>query len=101
MRANNRIIAAVVLGAWIFAGSGCADEFEARFAEAEALRMQAERAGSEWLETGKLLSEARLEAEQGNREAALKLVERARFEARMAVEQAEAESAAWRERVIR
>jgi hypothetical protein len=67
---------------------------------AEAARQLAADAGAEWLETGALIEQARQEAEKENWPQAMVMANRARRQGELAVEQAERESAAWRERVI-
>jgi hypothetical protein len=99
-RASSRL-AGLLAAAFVLATAGCATEFERRFTEAEGLRTEAAAAGSEWLETGELLDRARAENARGNTELALDLVARARFQAETAIRQAEHESQAWTERVIR
>lgn len=84
---------------------GCTSEverqFEQQYAEAERLRVEAAAAGAEWLQTEDLLKLARNEAVQQNMDAALVLVEQARFQAETAIRQAETEAEAWRGRVVR
>ena len=89
-------VAAVVLVA-----TGCSTEFERRYAEAERMRLDAAAAGTEWLQTEALLAAAREAAEQDDTSEALALVEEARFQAEAAMRQAEYESDAWRDRVVR
>lgn len=85
----------------LIASSGCATRFEQRFDEAERLRAEAAAAGSEWLETGSLLQQAKDAEANGDRETALKLVEQARFQAEMAIRQAQHEADAWADRVVK
>jgi hypothetical protein len=92
---------ALALTLALFAVPGCASEFETQLAEAERLRTEAADAGYEWLETAKLLEQAREAAANGNLDDATALVEKARFQAVMAIEQAEREADAWRKRVVR
>jgi uncharacterized protein HemY len=80
---------------------GCSTEFERRYAEAERLRVDAAEMGAEWLATESLLEAARDASEQGDPDKALALVEEARFQAGEAIRQAERESGAWRDRVVR
>lgn len=100
VRGNNRRVM-VLLTAAVLTAAGCATEFEQRLAEAETLRERAAAAGAEWLETGRLLDRARAEEAQGNTELALELVATARFQAEMAIRQAEHEAEAWKQRVLR
>jgi len=81
--------------------TGCTTTFERRLAEAEQLRLEAAAAGAEWLQTESLLDQARDEAAQGDTDAALVLVDKARFQAEAALRQAEFEATAWQERVIK
>ncbi len=82
------------------AAPGCSSLFEQRYAEAERWRQDAAAAGYEWLETKSLLEQAREQEALGNAEAALALLDKARFQAEMAVKQAEHEAEAWRSRVV-
>jgi hypothetical protein len=93
-------ITAVVLAA-VLAAAGCATAFEQRLTEAERLRVEAAAAGAEWLQTGSLLEQARVQATAGNMDAALALVDKAQFQAEAALRQAEHESTAWQNRVIK
>jgi curli biogenesis system outer membrane secretion channel CsgG len=96
-RASRRLLIASLL----LVAAGCSTEFERRYAEAEQLRMDAAATGAEWLGTGKLLEAAVDAKEQGDSDTALELVEEAKFQAEAAIRQAEHESGAWRERVVR
>ena len=96
-RASKRLLIASLL----LVAAGCSTEFERRYAEAEQLRMDAAAMGAEWLETGKLLEAAADADEQGDSDKALELTEEAKFQAEAAIRQAEHESGAWRERVVR
>jgi hypothetical protein len=80
--------------------AGCSTQFERRYDEAERLRADAAAMGAEWLQTEQLLADARKTAEQGDRNAALALVEEARFQAEAAIRQADHEADAWRDRVV-
>ena len=97
----NRFLSALAILAAALAGAGCTTVFEQRLAEAERLRVEAASAGAEWLQTGGLLDQARDEAARGDTDAAQALVDEARFQAEAALRQAEYESAAWQERVIK
>ena len=66
-----------------------------------ALRLEAAELGAEWLATHSLIEQARREAEMGNGQRAADLAEQALHQGRLAVEQAERESGAWRDRVVR
>jgi hypothetical protein len=92
---------AVLLALSLFAAAGCARGFDAELAEAERLRAEAAAAGFEWLETRSLLEQARYAADNGDLDEGSALVEKARFQAVMAIEQAEREAEAWRGRVVR
>jgi hypothetical protein len=91
----------MVILATMLAAAGCTTVFEQRLAEAEHLRAEAAAAGAEWLQTGNLLEQAREEAAAGDLDAALALVDKARFQAEAALRQAEYESTAWQDRVIK
>lgn len=94
--ANKRLLITLLL-----LMAGCSTEFERRYAEAEQLRADAAAVGAEWLETEGLLEAARDAEQKGEIDKALALVEEARFQADAAVRQAEHESGAWRDRVVR
>jgi hypothetical protein len=96
-RASKRLFIAAVL----LVAAGCSTEFERRYAEAEQLRLDAAAVGAEWLGTENLLRAAIDANEQGDADEALELVEEARFQAEAAIRQAEHESGAWRDRVVR
>jgi aryl-alcohol dehydrogenase-like predicted oxidoreductase len=80
---------------------GCTTEFDQRFDEAERLRHDAAARGYEWIDTADLLQQAQASEASGDLEAALALVEQARFQAATALQQAERESEAWTQRVVR
>ena len=100
VRANSlgRILSGMLMA---LAVAGCVTEFEHRYAAAEELRQQAAARGYEWIETSALLEEARQEAADGNTDAALELVEAARFQADAALQQAKHEEEAWQQRVVK
>ena len=100
VRASKRAVQFFALATLMFA-AGCSTNIERQLAEAEALRLEAAAAGGEWLQTESLLQQAREEADRGNTEAALSLIAEARFQAEAAIRQAEHESVAWRDRVVR
>ena len=97
----SRALAAIVGAMLLVAMAGCASEFERRYNEAERLHIAAAAKGFEWLATSDLLEQARAEAAAGNEEAALALVERARFAANAALQQADREAEAWKRRVLK
>jgi len=76
------------------------DLFEHSYAEAECLRKMAAGAGAEWLKTEVLLKRSGAEAGEGSWDIAIKLVQKARFEAETALQQADFEATAWKHRVI-
>jgi hypothetical protein len=96
-RASKRLLLASLLMLMV----GCSTDFERRYAEAERLRGEAAALGAEWLGTEDMLEAARDAEEQGETDRALVLVEEARFQAEAAIRQAEYESDAWRDRVVR
>lgn len=100
VRASKSGVVLVVLAATLVA-AGCTTPFERRLAEAEQLRLEAAAAGAEWLQTGSLLEQARDQAAAGDMDAALALVDKAHFQAEAALLQAEYESTAWQNRVIK
>lgn len=69
--------------------------------QAETARQEAAARGAEWLDTRRLIEEARQEADQGNWQRAATLAEQALQQGTLASAQAERESEAWRERVVR
>jgi hypothetical protein len=99
--ANRRSLRRLMLITVLIALTGCATEFERRFDEAERLRSEAAAADSEWLETGDLLAQAQQAASRDDLDAAMVLVERARFQAEMAIKQAAREADAWAGRVVK
>ena len=76
------------------------EQFETLFAEAECLRRAASLAGAEWLKTEGLLSLSREKAAAGSWDVAIQLARQARFQSRAALQQAETESEAWKNRVV-
>ena len=99
---------------WILAGSlFCATSLSAAAMEAsesdavraiesaEHARQQAAAIGAEWLETGRLIDQARQAAEAEEWGQALELSGAAEQQARLAMEQAEREAEAWQRRVVR
>lgn len=99
-RVNKCLVMAVGLLLALVA-SGCASEFERRYDEAEQLRLEAADRGYEWIGTAALLEQAQAEAAAGKTDAALALVDDARFEADAALQQAEREAEAWQRRVVK
>jgi len=85
-------------------GQGSAENnrayFEQQFTVAERLRQTAAEAGAEWLETEKLLLRAQEEAASGNWNPAGRLTAKACKQAELALQQAEYESKAWKNRVV-
>lgn len=98
---NRPSLRPLLLVTLLIALTGCSTEFERRFDEAEQLRAEAAAAGSEWLETGDLLQQAQLAASRDDLDVAMELVERARFQAEMAIKQAAREAATWTDRVVK
>jgi hypothetical protein len=97
----NRFTGTMVILAAMLTAAGCTTVFEQRLAEAEHLRAEAAAAGAEWLQTEALLDQARDEAARGDTDAALALVDKARFQSEAALRQAEYEATAWQDRVIK
>jgi hypothetical protein len=77
------------------------ESFAAMLVTAESAQKAAAEAGAEWLETGALIDQARLDAEQENWDIAIELAEKAKQQGELAVLQAERESIAWHNRVVR
>jgi len=76
------------------------ERFEYRITVADKLRLSAASAGAEWLETEGLLLRARVEADSDSWGTALQLVQKACRQAELALQQAEYESKAWKNRVV-
>ena len=76
------------------------ESFAAMLAAAESAQKAAASASAEWLETGTLIDQARLEAEQENWDTAIELALKAKQQGELAVMQAERESIAWQNRVV-
>ena len=81
--------------------AACTSEFEREFRAAETLRVEAASKGAEWIETGRILDEARMADAEGETARALALVDKARFQSEAALRQADHESKAWQNRVIK
>ncbi len=64
------------------------------------MRMLAADAGAEWLQTEKLVSQAKKAAARGDMERASALLEIAQFQAETAIMQAQHEADAWAGRVV-
>lgn len=69
--------------------------------EAECLRKAAAAARAEWIETESLLKRSMEAADSGEWEEASQLVQKAHFQARTALQQAEHEAEAWKHRVVK
>ncbi len=100
-RVNRVTTRLLVLAAALIVSPGCSTGFERQFAAAQSLRVEAAAAGAEWLETEDLLNQASEAAARDNMDAAFALLEQARLQAEMAIQQAEHEAAAWASRVVR
>jgi hypothetical protein len=74
--------------------------FEQSLTTTDHLRQMAATAGAEWLETEGLLIRAREEARDSNWKTAFQLVQKACHQAELALQQAEYESGAWKNRVV-
>jgi DNA polymerase III delta prime subunit len=97
-----RVSAKLMVMATVFVSlSGCATEFEKRFAKAERARVIAAEAGAEWLRTEELIKQAETEAARGDMERANSLLKLAQFQAETAIKQAQYEADAWSSRVVR
>ena len=90
----------IVMATILVAQSGCSTGLEKRFAEAERMRMMAADAGAEWLQTEKLIKQAKTEAARRDTERANSLLELAQFQAETAIKQAQHEADAWSSRVV-
>jgi len=76
------------------------DSFTQAYNQAECLRKAAARQRNEWLETETLLLKARQQEENGQHEAAMRWVNKARNQSILALKQAENEAIAWKHRVL-
>ncbi|MBT8140998.1 MAG: hypothetical protein KJO88_01420 [Gammaproteobacteria bacterium] len=76
-------------------------EFENAYLEADKLRQQAAELEYEWSNTESFLLDAKKEFADGNQDKAMHLVEQARQEAELAIQQAKTEAKAWKARVIK
>jgi hypothetical protein len=76
------------------------ESFAAMLVAAQNAQKAAAAAGAEWLETGALIDQAELDAEQENWDTAIELAEKAKQQGELAVMQAERESIAWQNRVV-
>ena len=74
--------------------------FAAQLAAAQSAQKAAASAGAEWLETGKLIDQAKRNAEQERWDTAIKLAMKAKQQGELAVAQAKRESDAWQRRVV-
>jgi hypothetical protein len=74
--------------------------FEKHFTTAENLRLEAAKAGAEWLETEDLLNRSKIQANSDHWNAAFQLLQKACLQAELALQQAKTESEAWKRRVI-
>ena len=76
-------------------------DFDAAVAEVEELRARAAAVGHEWLGTGKVLQEAQEAAASGNIARARELLLGARADCLLALEQADREEVAWKDRLLK
>ena len=104
------ITAISCLGAWCSASGIQASEDDALsgaekamvlIGQAESARLQASRAGAEWLRTEQLIEEARRLVAAENWEGAEDIARKAMRQSELALDQAAREEKAWRDRVIR
>jgi hypothetical protein len=77
------------------------ESFRHAFEVADCVRKAASSQGAEWLETEKLLHRSLELANTGDWEKALQLVQIAHFQAITALQQAEHEAEAWKNRVVK
>jgi len=77
------------------------ESFATILTAAQSAQKAAAAAGAEWLQTGALIDQAGHEAEQENWDMAIELAMKAKQQGELAVIQAERESIAWRNRVVR
>ncbi len=79
-------------------GSGFASENASKIlGEARNFYKQADELQGAWISTGKLIQRAEQAIKSGNREAALKMAKKARFEAKHSLEQARDQLTNWSE----
>ena len=77
------------------------ESFASMLVAAQNAQKAAAAAGAEWLETDALIDQARRDAEQENWDTAIELAMKAKQQGELAVMQAERESIAWHNRVVR
>jgi hypothetical protein len=75
------------------------EEFNAAWDAADARRMDAAAVEYEWRDTGKILKKAKAAAEEGDIEAAMKLVAKAHEQSEDAIAQQAREAGLWQARV--
>jgi hypothetical protein len=75
--------------------------FNDYFAQSGCDLEKAAQAGALWIGTEELLARSATEAEAGNWSEAIRLAKQSSFQAKTALEQAEHEKSAWKQRVIR
>ncbi|MGU9957307.1 MAG: hypothetical protein ACNYPI_06660 [Arenicellales bacterium WSBS_2016_MAG_OTU3] len=96
-KAKNIFIAVLIASGSGVAGAG---EFDDAYAAVDAKRKQAASLGFEWRDTGKIMKQAKKAMGKGEMEKAKKLLAKAEFQSKRAIEQAEYEQEAWKSRVI-
>lgn len=89
----------LLLGLSVNATAG--SDFDAAWAAADELRLQAAEIRNEWKKTTDILDQAKTEHAAGNKDAAMALVAKAHEESVDAIAQAEREKTAWQARVIK
>ena len=95
-----KIVPAIVIVLLVFTGSAFSnEEFDAAWDAADARRMDAAAVGFEWRDTGKILGQAKAAAEEGDLEAAMKLVAKAHEQSEDAIAQQAREAELWQSRV--
>ena len=92
-------LAFLTTGLMAFSLNVNADDFTAKWDEAEAMRVQAAEVGYEWRDTGKLLKSAKSESEAGNADKAMALVAQALEQSEDAIAQSQREKEIWASRV--
>ena len=75
------------------------EDFNAAWEAADAKRAEAGKAGFEWRDTAKMLSQAKEAAEGGDMDAAMKLVAKAHEQSEDALAQGKREANLWQARV--
>ena len=78
-----------------------ADDFTKAWAAADSARAEADKVGFEWVNTAKMLEQAKIAQSEGDKDKAMALVAAALEQSKDAQAQAERESTVWQARVLK